>query len=120
MLWTDVIEKYPFVITQTSNEIRVLKTGVGTAYKNRGKYYRDHQQMDKAFSDYDILVRTNSADQGDYSNMGNLFALKAKDAIQKALSHRPFNTKSESYLKFSANLNSKIDNFIKKHPKILF
>lgn len=42
------------------------------------------------------------------------------DAIQKALSHRPFNTKSESYLKFSANLNLKIDNFIKKHPKILF
>ena len=83
VLWTDVIEKYPYVINQNGNVLMVEKTGVPVAYKNRGKYYRDHGEMEKAFTDYDILIRTNTADAGDCSNMGNIYALKAKDASQK-------------------------------------
>ena len=42
------------------------------------------------------------------------------DTIQKGLLHRPFNPKSESYLKFLKNLDSKIDLLQIKNPEIKF
>ena len=82
-LWTDVIEKYPYKITQTANVIRVEKVGVITAYINRANYYREHNQMDKAFDDFNILVLANTDEVKAYSNMGNFYGLKIQEALQK-------------------------------------
>lgn len=94
VLWTDVIEKYPFKITQTGNVLRVEQKGVETAYKNRGNYYREKGLMDKAFEDYNVLVRAASADAGVYSNMGNMYAMrqqfdKSLEMYSKAISLNP-------------------------------
>lgn len=94
VLWTDVIEKYPFKITQTGNVIRVEQKGVETAYKNRGNYYREKGLMDKAFDDYNILVQALSADAGVYSNMGNMYAMrqqydKSLEMYSKAIELNP-------------------------------
>lgn len=76
VLWTNVIEQYPYVTSQTGNVLKVEKPGVETAYKNRGNYYREHGMMDKAFDDYYMLVSVNAKDVGAYSNMGNMYALR--------------------------------------------
>jgi tetratricopeptide (TPR) repeat protein len=94
-LWTDVIEKYPYVITQTGNVVKIEQTGVETAYKNRGNYYRETNQMDKAFDDYNTLVMANTRDVGDYANMGNFYSLKAQE---QAKNNKPEEAKN-MYLK---------------------
>lgn len=102
-LWTDVIEKYPYKITQTANVIRVEKGGVATAYLNRANYYREHNQMDKAFDDYYILELANVSEfKKAYSNMGNLYGLKIQEALQKAdiqEATKMFNKSMEMYNK---------------------
>jgi hypothetical protein len=40
--------------------------------------------------------------------------------IQKALHHKPFNSESDSHLKFLGNLNQKIVAIQQKHPQIIF
>ncbi|MCF6297891.1 MAG: GSCFA domain-containing protein [Flavobacteriaceae bacterium] len=42
------------------------------------------------------------------------------DAIQKGLSHKPFNVKSEEHQQFLSQLNRKIDAIIQKYPQIKF
>lgn len=79
-LWTDVIQKYP--------------NKVETAYKNRGNYYAQLNQLDKAFADYEILVQMNSKDPKIYSNLGNIYGLKkefdkALESYNKALTLNP-------------------------------
>lgn len=75
-LWSDVIEKYPYKIEQKGNVVTVLETGVEVAHKNRGNYYREMGNMDKAFEDYELLVRARAKDPLIYSNMGNMYALR--------------------------------------------
>lgn len=75
-LWTNVIEQYPYVTSQTGKILKVEKLGVETAYKNRGNYYREHGMMDKAFDDYNMLVTVRAKDAGAYSNMGNMYAMR--------------------------------------------
>jgi lipoprotein NlpI len=91
VLWTDVINKHPYVITQNGNVIHVEQVGVEVAYKNRGNYYREHGMMDKAFADYNVLVRAVSKDAFIYSNVGNMYALeknfpKSLEMYSKAIS----------------------------------
>ena len=93
-LWTDVIEKHPYVITQTGNVVKVEQVGVETAYKNRGNYYREHNMSDLAFEDYNVLVRALSKDAGIYSNMGNMYAIrkdfdKSLEMYSKSISMNP-------------------------------
>jgi tetratricopeptide (TPR) repeat protein len=100
-LWTDVIEKFPYDIVQTGNVVQVKTAGVETAHKNRGNYYADKGLLDKAYADYEILVRAQTKDAGVYSNMGNLHGLKkeftkALDAYSKAINLKPEGV--ESYL----------------------
>jgi hypothetical protein len=42
------------------------------------------------------------------------------EAIQRDLSHRPFNTSSESYKKFQIQLETKINNIKSKFPFMNF
>jgi len=94
ILWTDVINKHPYIIRQTGNTVHVDQVGVEVAYKNRGNYYREHGMMDKAFEDYNMLVRAASKDALVYSNMGNMYALKKNfekslEMYSKAISLNP-------------------------------
>jgi tetratricopeptide (TPR) repeat protein len=75
-LFSDVIEKYPYKYSQNGNLVTVTEVGVETAYKNRGNYYREHDMMDKAFDDYNVLVTVHSKEPGSYSNMGNMYAMR--------------------------------------------
>ncbi len=94
VLWTDVINKHPYIITQTGNIVKVEQVGVEVAYKNRGNYFREHGNMDKAFEDYNVLVRAVSKDAFIYSNVGNMYALqknfdKSLEMYSKAISLDP-------------------------------
>lgn len=96
VLWTDVIEQYPFVIEQDGNVVKVTKRGFETAYKNRGNWYADRQLYDSAFADYFVLARAATKDAGVWSNLGNVYALKgdinnALDAYSKAILYNPNN-----------------------------
>jgi hypothetical protein len=42
------------------------------------------------------------------------------ETIQRGLAHRPFNSSSESHLKFEQKLAEKVDNLVSKHPFIKF
>ncbi len=77
-LWSNVIELYPYQIERVGNIVHVKKTGVEVAYKNRGNYYREHNRMDLAFKDYNVLVDARVKDALVYSNMGNMYALENK------------------------------------------
>jgi tetratricopeptide (TPR) repeat protein len=57
-LWTDVLSKYK---------------NVAVAYNNRGKYYREHQQYDKALADYDNLLRIVPDDFNGFNSRGRLW-----------------------------------------------
>ena len=46
--------------------------------------------------------------------------MKQVDSIQKGLSHRPFNPKTESHQQFLAQLQQKMEAFIMKYPHIRF
>ncbi len=84
VLWTDVIEKYPPVSTHDGGVTNVaLAEGISIAYDNRANYYRLHGDMEKAFSDYELLTRFHSNSEGAYNNMGNLYSMKAQEAASK-------------------------------------
>jgi tetratricopeptide (TPR) repeat protein len=72
-LWSDVIAKYPYRIEEGADGVTVLQRGVATAYENRGNYYREHGQMDRAMRDYELLVKARVSDGGPYVNMGNVY-----------------------------------------------
>jgi tetratricopeptide (TPR) repeat protein len=57
-LWTDQISKYK---------------NVAVAYNNRGKYYREQHQIDKALADYNELLRVNKTDFNGFNSRGKLF-----------------------------------------------
>ncbi len=48
------------------------------------------------------------------------FTMNEVEAIQRDLSHRPFNTSSESYKKFQIQLETKINNIKSKFPFMIF
>lgn len=56
-LWTDVLSKY---------------RNVPVAYNNRGKYYREQKQFDKAMADYDEMLRIKPDDFNGYNSRGRL------------------------------------------------
>ena len=110
-LWSDVIEQYPYVITQTGNIVSVEQTGVDVAYKNRGNYYRENNQMDKAFDDYNTLILANSKDIGAYSNMGNFYGLKAQEAAKKGNMKEAEKLYSKSIEIYNKGLKIKQDDY---------
>lgn len=77
-LWTDVIDKYPFVLNETSEAIEVRQTGAEVAYKNRGNFYRENGDSSAAMNDYLVLVKARVKDPLIYSNVGNMYALMNK------------------------------------------
>jgi tetratricopeptide (TPR) repeat protein len=74
-LWTDVIEKYPFVLKENAGKVEVLQTGAEVAYKNRGNFYRENGDSSAAMKDYLVLVKARVKDPLIYSNVGNMYAL---------------------------------------------
>ena len=76
VLWSDVIAQFPYTTVQNGNVITVVRVGVDDAYKNRGNFYREHGDVDKAMADYEMLVRVHSQDEDAYSGLGNFYALK--------------------------------------------
>lgn len=74
-LWSDVIEKHPFILQTKGDKTVVLQTGAEVAYKNRGNYYREHGDSAAAMKDYSVLVRARVKDPLIYSNVGNMYAL---------------------------------------------
>lgn len=74
-LWSDVIEKYPFILKDTGKSTEVLQTGVEVAYKNRGNYFREKGDSTAAMNDYLVLVKARVKDPLIYSNVGNMYAL---------------------------------------------
>jgi len=100
VLFTNVIEQYPYEVEQNGNVVTVKKVGVNTAYKNRGNFYRDHGDMDKAFADYNLLVMAHVQDEGAYNNMGNFYGLKGQEALSKGnreLANQMFSKGLEMY-----------------------
>jgi len=77
-LWTDVIEKYPFVLKENGEKVEVLQTGAEVAYKNRGNFYRENGDSSAAMRDYLVLVKARVKDPLIYSNVGNMYALMNK------------------------------------------
>jgi tetratricopeptide (TPR) repeat protein len=77
-LWTDVIEKYPFVLKENGGKVEVLQTGAEVAYKNRGNFYRENGDSSAAMRDYLVLVKARVKDPLIYSNVGNMYALMNK------------------------------------------
>jgi len=74
-LWTQVIQNYP------SSDV---------AYKNRGNFFGELRQTDKAMSDYNVLLTNKEADGQIYGNMGNIYRMreeyeKAYEAYNKAV-----------------------------------
>ena len=74
-LWSDVIEKYPFVLKENGGKVEVLQTGAEVAYKNRGNFYRENGDSTSAMKDYLVLVKAHVKDPLIYSNVGNMYAL---------------------------------------------
>lgn len=57
-LWTDVLSKYK---------------NVAVAYNNRGKYYREQKQPEKALADFNELLRIKPDDFNGYNTRGRLY-----------------------------------------------
>ncbi|HPS72829.1 MAG TPA: tetratricopeptide repeat protein [Bacteroidales bacterium] len=57
-LWTDVLSKY---------------RNVPVAYNNRGKYYREQGQPEKALADYNEMLRINPDDFNGFNSRGRLY-----------------------------------------------
>ncbi len=78
-LWTQTINNYP---------------AADVAYKNRGNYYGQNGQPDKAMRDYDVLVANNDVDSQVWGNIGNIYRMredidKAHDAYSKQVEMGP-------------------------------
>lgn len=110
-LWSDVIEKYPYEVQQTGDVVTVKKVGVITAYKNRGNYYRDHGEMEKAFADYNLLVTVHAQDEGAYNNMGNFYGLSGQEALRKGDSQLASQMFSKALEMYAEADKLKPDNF---------
>jgi tetratricopeptide (TPR) repeat protein len=74
-LWSDVIEKYPFILKNKGGAVEVVQTGAEVAYKNRGNFYRENGDSTAAMKDYLVLVQAKVKDPLIYSNVGNMYAL---------------------------------------------
>ena len=74
-LWSDVIEKYPFILKKKGESVEVVQNGVEVAYKNRGNFYRENGDSTAAMKDYLVLVQAQVKDPLIYSNVGNMYAL---------------------------------------------
>jgi tetratricopeptide (TPR) repeat protein len=74
-LWTDVIQKYPFILKNNGGAVEVVQTGAEVAYKNRGNFYRENGDSSAAMKDYLVLVKAKVKDPLIYSNVGNMYAL---------------------------------------------
>jgi len=57
-LWSDVISKYP---------------NTSEGYLNRGQYYTDNDEFDKALVDYDVTLQLNPKSTLAYINRGNVY-----------------------------------------------
>lgn len=57
-LWTDVISKYD---------------NVDVAFNNRGNYYKDKKETDKALADFSQVLRIKPENHDVYTNRGNLY-----------------------------------------------
>ena len=80
-LWTDVLSKYNYA---------------AVAYRNRGNFYAQNGQTDKALQDYEVLMRMGKGSSKIYGNLGNIYGLKgdienAMKAYGKALEKNPKN-----------------------------
>ncbi|MBU3678902.1 MAG: hypothetical protein FGM32_04755 [Candidatus Kapabacteria bacterium] len=64
ILWTDVIEQYPYEFRSTDGGDIVVKKGVLYAYSNRGIHYIKTQQYERGAADLAVLsrARVNHAD----------------------------------------------------------
>ena len=60
-LWTQTIKSFP---------------NADVAYKNRGNYYGQLNQPDKAMADYNILVANNQVDDQVWGNIGNIYRMR--------------------------------------------
>ncbi|MEA3444300.1 MAG: tetratricopeptide repeat protein [Bacteroidota bacterium] len=74
-LWTQTIDNYP---------------AADVAYKNRGNFYGQNGQPDKAMRDYDVLVANNDVDSQVWGNIGNIHRMrnnidKAHEAYSKQI-----------------------------------
>jgi tetratricopeptide (TPR) repeat protein len=74
-LWSDVIEKYPFILKNKGGAVEVVQTGAEVAYKNRGNFYRENGDSTAAMKDYLVLIKAKVKDPLIYSNVGNMYAL---------------------------------------------
>lgn len=78
-LWTQTIDNY-----HTAD----------VAYKNRGNFYGQNGQPDKAMKDYDVLVANNGVDSQVWGNIGNIHRMrndieKAHEAYSKQVEMGP-------------------------------
>ena len=99
-LWTDVIDKYPYVTENEGGTVKVTQVGVDIAYENRANFYRDHNEPDMAMADYELMTRLHSKSDGAYNNMGNFYGMKAQDAAAKGnreLANQMFSKALEMY-----------------------
>lgn len=104
-LWTDVIKKYPVV-------------GAEVAFKNRGNWYAEHQQYDKAFTDFSNYVKLKQNDAKIYCNIGNIHGLRKE--WDKALQNYSLSIKIQPENNIEAYLNRAITySMMKEHAKSL-
>ena len=78
-LWTQTIDNYPTA---------------DVAYKNRGNFYGQNKQPDKAMKDYNVLVANDDVDSQIWGNIGNIHRMrneidKAHDAYSKQVEMGP-------------------------------
>lgn len=78
-LWTQTIDNYH---------------AADVAYKNRGNFYGQNGQPDKAMRDYDVLVANNGVDSQVWGNIGNIHRMrndidKAHEAYSKQVEMGP-------------------------------
>ncbi len=84
ILWTNVIDQYPPVVKSQGSVIEyALPEGISIAYDNRANYYRVNNEMDKAFEDYLTLAHYQSAGDGVYNNLGNIYSMRAQEDATK-------------------------------------
>ena len=70
VLWTNVIDQYPFV---------------GLAYKNRGNFRARNGNPDEGLKDFDIALQLLPDDSAIYESLGNTWA--GKGQVQKAIGY---------------------------------
>jgi tetratricopeptide (TPR) repeat protein len=81
-LWTDVIEKYPYVIDAAGN---ITSKGINHAYNNRAVYYMTKGDNIQAERDYSLLKRIGTNKSYTYKGFGALLQRQGrhKEAIEE-------------------------------------